>query len=107
MTSEQEKCLAIFKSLHLNLVKLDLCTLYAVHKCAVQFIIVFFLALHGLSVNHVYVCGTSNFLGLLFCHPHFYLHLFLSSVLYLLSCRQWMTLSFAASIHFAGVVKYV
>jgi hypothetical protein len=36
----------------------DLGTLYVVHECAVQFMIVSFHALNGMSVNHVYLDGT-------------------------------------------------
>ena len=106
MTSEQEKCLVIPKSLHPNEVILDLCTLYVVHKCAAQFIIVSFHAFNGMSVYHVYLCGTVISLACSYSVTHIFICLCFSYVFCPCSpCCQRMISSFAASIHFAGVVK--
>jgi hypothetical protein len=66
--------------------------------------IVSFHALNGKSVNHVYLCGTVISLAS-YSVTHIFICLCFSHVYCPCSpARQRMTLSFAASVHFAGVV---
>ncbi len=67
--------------------------------------IVSFHALNGMSVNHVYLDGTVISLAS-YSVTHIFICLCFSYVYWpCLPCCQRMPLSFAASIHFAGVVK--
>ena len=105
MTSEHEQTQVIPNSFHPNYVILDLCTLYVVHKCTVQFMIVSVHAFNGMSVNQVYFNGTVMSLAS-YSVTHIFICLCFSHVTCpCLPCRQRKTLSFAASIHFAEVVK--